>query len=432
MRRIFILLVILLLGSLPCLSTAEKNAVLVIVDGMGASYIYPELSPGCIDGTPLEVVKLDVLDRASAGYTLKAPVPKTEYGHAVLVTGYSGAEDETLTYYEATIFDSLREQGYLCIAVMETGDTAYMLGEMDAVVRDGNNSVSSPAFRLMMNDDRVPAGVRDILADNQLHGAPAGKDKIAAYRRYDNWSLEKAIRLVNFMENSCSGQPYLLTVNVAGTDFAAHENGYDAYSATLSGLEPKLAELVDVCRESDTVLVITADHGMSFKSPSSRGAHSSADAAVRNESLLIPLLIFADEPVRGSKEIYGQECVAPTLLSLMDCQQGMTMCDGEALPWNDRPALQLESMEPVNATVSGPGFVKTVLVNGTLRMGGLEKGEYRIESAGHMQEVLLTHDTVVRLAASSPGQSELPAFAMFLAAGGLAAAGIAAAMFRQR
>ncbi|WP_424359905.1 alkaline phosphatase family protein [Methanocella sp. MCL-LM] len=432
MRRIFILLIILLLGSLPCLSTAEKNAVLVIVDGMGASYVYPELSPRCGDGTPLEGVKLAVLDRASARYTLKAPVPKTEYGHAVLATGYSGAEDETLTFYEATIFDSLRGQGYLCIGVMETGDTAYLLGELDAVVRDGNNSVSAPSFKLIMNDDQVPAGVRDILAENHLSGPSPGKDKIAAYQRYDNWSLEKAIRLVKFLEHSGTGQPYFITVNVAGTDYAGHENGYDAYNAAISGLEPGLEELIDVCSESGTVVLITADHGMSFKSASSRGAHSSADAAVRSESVLIPLLIFTDEPARGSSEIYGQECVAPTLLSLMGCQQGMTMCDGEALPWNDRPVLQLESMGPVNATVSGPGFVKTAFVNGTLRMGGLEKGKYRIESAGHIREVFLTHDTVVRLAASSPGQSELPAFAMFLAAGGLAAAGIVVAMFRQR
>ena len=432
MRLLHILLAILLLSTLPCLGTAEKNAVLVIVDGMGASYIYPGLSPECSDGTPLDRVDLDILGAASARYTLEAPMPKTEYGHAVLVTGYSEAEDETLTYYEATIFDSLRKQGYLCIAVLETGDTAYMLGEMDAVVRDANNSVFTPDFQHRVNDERVPAGVRAILVDNSLPGEATGKDKIAAYKRYDNWSLEKAIGLVKYMEESHPEQPYLLTTNVAGTDFAGHENGYDAYSAAISGLEPKLAELVDVCRESGTVLVITADHGMSFKSTSSRGAHSSAEAAGRNESLLIPLLIFTDEPAVCSDEIYGQECVAPTLLSLMGCQQGMTMCDGEALPWNDRPALQLESMVPVNVTIAGPGFGKTALVNGTLRMGGLEKGEYRIEAAGHVQEVLLTHDTVVRLASSSPGQSELPAFAIFLAAGGLAAAGIVAVMIRRQ
>ncbi|CAJ37722.1 alkaline phosphatase family protein [Methanocella arvoryzae] len=432
MRLLHILLAILLLSTLPCTGTAEKSAVLVIVDGMGASYIYPELSPDCADGTPLDQVKLDILDAASARYTLEAPVPKTEYGHAVLVTGYSEAEDETLTYYEATIFDSLRKQGYLCIAVLETGDTAYMLGEMDAVVRDANNSVSRPDFQYWVNDERVPAGVRAILADNSLPGKAAGKDKIAAYKRYDNWSLGKAIELVKYMEESHPEQPYLLTINVAGTDYAGHENGFDAYSATLAGLDPLLRELTNVCRDSGTIMLITADHGMSFKSASSRGAHASAEAAGRNESLLIPLLIFTDEPALGSDEIYGQECVAPTLLSLMGCQQGMTMCDGEALPWNDRPALQLESMVPVNVTIAGPGFGKTVLVNGTLRMGGLEKGVYRIEAAGHVYEVLLTHDTVVRLAASSPGQSELPAFAIFLAAGGLAAAGIIAVMLRQR
>jgi hypothetical protein len=262
---------------------------------------------------------------------------------------------------------------------------------------------------------------------------PVEKKGVQSYRQYDEWAINKAIDLVRYMNSSCPEQKYLLIVNVAGADSASHESDFAAYSSTVAGLLPGLSELAETCQGSGTIMVVTADHGMSFKSKASRGTHASGSAAERNESLLVPLLIFTDEDVRVDNAVYGQQSVAPTLLSLMGCPNRMSMCDGEPLPWNGRPALQLQSGKPANATISGPGgFEKTVIANGTLRLCGLEQGDYRIESGGRVQVVCLTHDTIVQLAAATPSKSELPAFAMFLGAGVLAAAGIAAAMVRQR
>jgi len=432
MRPIFYFIVLLLLILTPCISTAQKNAVLVIVDGMGASYLYPELSPQCVDGSPLEQVKLDLIDKASARYTLKVPVPKTEYGHAVIMTGYSGADDEMLTYYDATIFDSLRKEGYMCIGVMQTGDSSNMVREMDAIVSDKNNSPVSPDFQYLLNDPKVPGGVQAILQDNPHVSDSSAKPQIADYLRYDNWPLDKAVQLVTYLNSTYPGQKYLLTVNVAGTDESSHESGYKSYSATMAGLDPGISELAKACRESGTIMVVTADHGMSFKTQSAKGSHASEGVDDRNESRLIPLLIFTDQNCLETGDLYGQECVAPTLLSLMECPQGLSLGDGEPLPWNDRPALQLVAARPTNATISGPGFTKRVLVDGVIRMDGLERGDYRIESDDRVQVINLTHDTVVRLSTASPGQSGMPVLLLFLAAIALAATGIAVALYRQQ
>ena len=432
MRPVCPFIVLLFIILLPCISMAQKSAVLVIVDGMGASYLYPELSRQCVDGSTLEKVDLDLIDKASARYTLKVPVPKTDYGHAVIMTGYSGADDEVLTYYDATIFDSLRKEGYMCIGVMETGDSSNMVGEMDAIVHDENNSPVSPNFQYRLNDLKIPVGVQDILRDNPPVSVSSAKPGIVDYQRYDNWSIDKAVQLVTYMNSTYPGQKYLLTVNVAGTDESSHERGFKSYSATIAGVDLGLSELVKACRESGTIMVVTADHGMSFKTQSSLGSHGSEGVADRNESRLIPFLIFTDQNCLDNGDIYGQECIAPTLLSLMECPQGLSMCDGEPLPWNDRPALQLVAARPTNVTISGPDITKRVLVDGIIRMDALERGDYRIESDGQVQVVNLTHDKVVWLATESPGQSQLPALLLFLTAIALAAAGIAVAILRQR
>lgn len=432
MRLAPCLLIFLLLLLLPSCSLAERNAVLVIVDGLGASYLYPDLPTTCVDGTPLEKAHLRIMDRASALYTLKVPVPKTEYGHAVIATGYSGADDETLTYYDATIFDSLRRDGYLCIAVMETGDSSNMVAEQDAIVHDANNSPVTPDLRCSGSDVQVPAGIRAILGDNPPLDRSSSKAKTPDYPGYDNWSLKKAVQLVDYLNSTCPGQKYLLTVNVAGTDEASHESGYASYLSAVSGLDPGLSALASACRSSGTLLIVTADHGMSFKTRSSKGAHASADVSARNESLLIPLMVFTDRPLEPCADVSGQECVAPTLLSLMGCNQYLSVGDGEALPWNDRPALQIVADRPENVTISGPGMARSEVVNGTLRLDGLEKGVYRLESPAGAQEINLTRDTVVQLAVPASGKSDWPVSLLFCLAAALAVAGLAAALKRQR
>ncbi len=95
-----VILLLLIVGSLllPGRCAAEKSAVLVVVDGLGSTYIYSGQPPTCIDGSTLDPVRLGIVDHATARYALWVTTPETEAGNAVIATGYSGATEEMLPY----------------------------------------------------------------------------------------------------------------------------------------------------------------------------------------------------------------------------------------------------------------------------------------------------------------------------------------------
>jgi len=161
-------------------------------------------------------------------------------------------------------------------------------------------------------------------------------------------------------------------------------------------MDEGLMALVETCRSSGTILMITADHGMSFPDDTGRGSHANAMAASRNESLLVPLLMYTNLPVKDGGT-YGQECLAPTLLSLLGEPNTLSMSDGEPLPVKEKPTLFLISKYPVNATITGPRLDISAGFNGTYRLTQLERGDYLIQYDGKQETVHLGHDMVVEL-----------------------------------
>jgi hypothetical protein len=423
-KALFILLLAILLLSVDC--QAEKSAVLVIVDGMGSSYIYPDHSPTCVDGSPLPGILTGFVENATARYELWVPTPETECGNAVIATGYSGATQEAFSYYGATIYDVLHAEGYLSVAIMETGDNIDMRGEPDVVVHERNNSVYNPAVTIVINNESVPSDIRDLLTADPLVHLKSGTDRAIAYRLYDKWPLDKATELVLYMRERYPLQKYLLVISVGGTDMAAHEGGYKSYSQAIEDLDGSLAMLADACSASGDVLVVTADHGMSFKSCVSKGSHASGEASLRNESCLAPLVLFSE--VSGIRSgIFGQECLAPTLLSLMECPDTLSIADGEPIPVSDFPSLYLISDATVNVTVDGPGLSRMGIVNGTYRVGPLSKGRYTITWPAGTEALELDRDRTIKIVDSevAGGWSWdwLPyAVTVLLAASGLAIA----------
>jgi 2,3-bisphosphoglycerate-independent phosphoglycerate mutase len=395
MKKALLILVLAIL-LLPACCNAEKSAVLVIVDGLGSSYIYPDRSPACIDGSLLSSVYLAVAECASARYELWVPAPDTESGNAVIATGYSGATDEMLSYYCATIYDVLRDNGYLTIAIMETGDTSYMVAKPDIIVHERNNSLYNPCATIVVNGQSLPPGLQDLLAAVAPPRQSTGVKPADAYRQYDDWSLERAIATVRFMETVYPGRQYLLVLNVAGTDMAAHERGFNSYRQAIEDLNPGLLSLSDACREAGAVMMVTADHGMSFKSPGAKGSHASVEASAQNESRLAPLLVFM-EGVMDKSGTCGQECLAPTLLALMECPDTLSIEDGEPLPVSDSPSLYLVSDMPVEVTIDGPGLSRTTTVDGTCRFGPLSSGRYTVSSPSGTRTVTLDRDRTVKI-----------------------------------
>jgi len=52
---------------------------------------------------------------------IRTQIPSTGPAHSIIVTGYSGANEEIVGYPDATIYDITRQHGFVNLAVMEKG-----------------------------------------------------------------------------------------------------------------------------------------------------------------------------------------------------------------------------------------------------------------------------------------------------------------------
>ena len=133
-----------------------EGGVLLIVDGFSASFIYPELTPHALDGTPLEKARLEnipnICEESARILEFRVPQTFTEGGNTVLITGNPDADTELVSFKDATVYDVLHKEGYLCIAVMENGDFGSICAEQDIVVRDANNSINDMKITLEKYD----------------------------------------------------------------------------------------------------------------------------------------------------------------------------------------------------------------------------------------------------------------------------------------
>ncbi len=424
---ILILTIFILLTIIPACSA--QSAVILVVDSFGSSYVYHDNIATYTSGMAIPWVRLSAVDEADGHYTLRVPVPETEHGHSVIVTGYSDATADTLVYDNATIFDVLRDRGYLCLGIMETGDTNNMLDNLDIAVREKNDSIYKPHFEFILNDKNAPESIVNMMKSYPvLNETKAGKDQNAAYIRYNNWSLGFATDLVDFMNSSEPGVNYVLLANDGGLDEAGHILGSDGYEAVMTGLDPGLRELIDACYRSNVTLLVTGDHGMSFKDSSSKGSHASVDVAARNESTLVPLLIYSNnKEVKGSG-LYTQEDLAPTLLSLLDCPDTLSICDGESLPVKNKPTLYLRSKQSVNVTLTGLESPDSISFSGIYAFKDLDQGGYSIKSGDYEKDIDLRVDMLVDIPEEGQTSSAFPLWSAYAAAGVVSIAGIIAAL----
>ncbi len=422
-----IITIIILLTIIPTCNA--QSVVILVIDSFGSSYVYHDNPATYTSGAAITKVQLSAVDEADGHYTLQVPVPETEHGHSVIVTGYSDATADTLACYNATIFDVLRDRGYLCLGIMETGDTNNMLDNLDIAVREKNDSIYKPHFEFILNDKNAPEGIVNMMKSYPLlNETKAGKDQNAAYIRYNNWSLGFATGLVDFMNDSEPGLNYILLANAGGLDEAGHTLGIDGYEAVMARLDPGLQELIDACYRSNVTLLITGDHGMSFKDASSKGSHASASMATRNESTLVPLLIYSNnKEVKGSG-MYTQEDLAPTLLSLLDCPDTLSMCDGESLPVKDRPSLYFRSKQQVNVTLTGLKSSDAFSFSGIYAVKDLDQGIYSIKAGDYEKDIDLRADMLVDVPEEGQTSSALPLWSAYAAAGVVSIAGIIAAL----
>lgn len=368
-----------------------KGAVLLIVDGLGSSYIYPEHRPYSVDGRALEQATLFNISDGARVLDIRASMPSTLPGHSTIVTGCSSADEILVGLDNATIFDLARRNGYICLALLQRGDFMKMLLEQDGVLYFENNSLSGDPT--MGSRVGLPDDARKIM-EEWMH---AYRFYSSGYSRYNRWGLNAASDIVRRID-----RPFLLIVNLGGIDSAGHYRGFEEYIRTVRALDVGLGELVRACRERDVLLIVTADHGMSFKG--SRGGHAGENYSDRMESLRIPLIAIGpgvDDVVLGGK--WSQADIAPTLLELLGIEGDLVMSEGRSMPIRRTYSLHVELPRPGSVELRRNGSViagKSGSSSYIFR--GLERGVYDLYLNGHLRSIVLADDTTVDLRESSP------------------------------
>ncbi len=342
MRKILIISIILLLLSGTALAASEitlndvkrpERAILFIVDGFGSSYYYPELTPFSLDGTELIKARSKNLTFGTRIMDIKTPTPVTGIAHSVIVTGYSDANEEVVGYPDATIFDVTREHGFVNLAVMEKGDFSNMRQEQDIILYAENNSIDEPLMSIQAKAS--PSGVYELMYDwkMKLPEYLNNKSGVARYSAYNKWGIDAANAVANSMIKNHPSQKFLLTVNIGAIDAGGHNLGDDDYVKLIEDLDRDFYSIYKTASENNIALFLTADHGMSFATKNARrGGHSSDKYSSKLESLRIPLVMLSPNTVPGTLSgEYGQEDIAPTLLSVLDLPNNLQYADGKAI-----------------------------------------------------------------------------------------------------
>lgn len=371
--------ILILLATLPVpassLTEIEINpvntpdgAVVLIVDGLSAPFIYPELTPHALDGEVLEKAKLENIPEirkdSAQIIEFRAPQTFTEGGHSVLVTGNPDADSEFVSFKDANIFDILHRENYLCIAVMEKGDSWSICAEQDAILRDENNSIKNIQMVLeqyeQSQDLSVPPGLLQLMLEKaeRAPGYVNSKETRDRYNGYNRWGIETACDIVEYMEKNCPDQKYLLTVNVGAVDMSGHYRDNYGYIDCIENLDSELLPLYNLCEENNLAFVLTADHGMAFSADGSKGGHQSEKYSNSDEAQMVPLIVHSQNAESGVIEgEFGQEDFAPTLLGILDIPDRPRFVEGEQIQLTDHVNLKVELPEKGSVELRKTGEV---------------------------------------------------------------------------
>jgi 2,3-bisphosphoglycerate-independent phosphoglycerate mutase len=420
MRLLFALLVLfLLVGSgrpttevLVGEADRPTGAVLLVVDGMGSSYVYPELEAQAVDGSPLgRALLFNLTGKGARVLDVTVPVPETGASHSVLVSGCSWADPAILGTPGATIFDLARGEGLVCLALLQRGDSIGMVLEQDGLLFFDDNSLwgAEPLFGskadLPLDLAYLLQAWRDRFPEyNQERGVPG-------YVKYNAWGLDAAADVVSAM----GSRPLLLMVNVGAVDSAGHNLGPQGYVETISGLDAPLGRLVEACEANGVVILITADHGMSFPSDKGKGGHSSSPYSSQMESVMVPVVFIG--PGTGDLVLAGnwsEMDLAPTLLDLLGLCPDLPLSEGRVIPVSKCFDLEVDvgKVNDVEVRKSG-SLVARATGDSRYVFRNLERGSYSVKSGGGNASVNLCGDLFLDLTGGSAQGSEEVAPSIF-------------------
>lgn len=371
-------------------SVQPTGLVILVVDGFGASYVYPEYTPYALNGSALDKALLfNLTGDAARVLDVRVPVPETLKSHSVLVTGDPYADPESLGQ---TIFDQFRKKGYLCLALLQRGDTLQILQKQDGVLYFDDNSIPGPGPMIGARGS-LPEDIRQDLglwrSKFQDYALNRGQK---AYADYNSFELDAAADLVGRL----GLRPFVLFMNVGGVDSAGQDLGSVGYIQTVQALDAPLGRLAEACQRNGIVLVVTADHGMSFPAPGkSKGAHASGKYSSRLESLRIPLVVRGPGVDNLSLSgVWSQVNIAPTLLGLLGIQENLSESAG--IPLKKSYNLRVTGAKGEVAIYRGEDLVANASGEEII-FKGLPRGIYTIRSSSTPAQICLNGDKMLNL-----------------------------------
>lgn len=371
-------------------SVQPTGLVILVVDGFGASYVYPEYTPYALNGSALDKALLfNLTGDAARVLDVRVPVPETLKSHSVLVTGDPYADPESLGQ---TIFDQFRKKGYLCQALLQRGDTLQILQKQDGVLYFDDNSIPGPGPMIGARGS-LPEDIRQDLglwrSKFQDYALNRGQK---AYADYNSFELDAAADLVGRL----GLRPFVLFMNVGGVDSAGQDLGSVGYIQTVQALDAPLGRLAEACQRNGIVLVVTADHGMSFPAPGkSKGAHASGKYSSRLESLRIPLVVRGPGVDNLSLSgVWSQVNIAPTLLGLLGIQENLSESAG--IPLKKSYNLRVTGAKGEVAIYRGEDLVANASGEEII-FKGLPRGIYTIRSSSTPAQICLNGDKMLNL-----------------------------------
>jgi 2,3-bisphosphoglycerate-independent phosphoglycerate mutase len=398
----------------------SDGAVVLIVDGFSASYIYPELMPHSLDGTPLEKARLEnipkICEKSARIQEFRVPQTFTEGGNSVLITGNPGADTELVGIKDATFCDVLHKAGYLCIAVMENGDFGPICAEQDVLVRDANNSINDMKITLERYDHssdtpeapEIPEGLLKVLNDaaDKAPDYVKSKETREKYSGYNRWGLDTACAVIKYMAANRPGQKYLLTVNVGAVDGSGHHRDNYGYVDCIECLDADLSPLYELCKKNNLAFVLTADHGMAFSKNGAKGGHQSEKLSAAEDTQLVPLIVHAQDVKSGVIEgKHSQEDFAPTLLGILDIPDRPRFATGKQIILTGHADLKVKLPGKGSAELMTDGkLIASPKNDDQFLFLGLEPGNtYKISAAldsGNVleeqeKEICLENDSVI-------------------------------------
>jgi bisphosphoglycerate-independent phosphoglycerate mutase (AlkP superfamily) len=321
----------------------DHGAVILIVDGLGASYIAPEKIPYALDGSPLEKPNIQNISALAKdglqAFSVLTPSTEGENGHSVIVTGNPGATSAMISHNDATIYDVARDNGYIMFAILEKGETSELLAKQDVAIYDSTTSINDPQMKVLLNDHTNHHNTDMIIDIEKIFKEHAilaptyvqqyKEGKIERYNAYNLWGIDTALKVIKLMEQY-PDQKYILTINIGAIDTAGLYRRNEGYVECIEELDIMVQPLIEKTEDNDLAFILTSDHGMAFQSKDGRGGSKSGKYATSPEVFQIPFIVTSSNIERAfiEKQL-GQEDIAPTILSILDLPNELRFSTGD-------------------------------------------------------------------------------------------------------